>query len=86
MLSSLSLTSISAFAADPVTVNGGKVHLVRWNDANRWLSRFEIACVQRDADKNLSLKNSRLERLILSSEQKDKLVIVPGLPALLNQR
>ncbi|HDT0662163.1 TPA: inverse autotransporter beta domain-containing protein, partial [Enterobacter cloacae subsp. dissolvens] len=40
----------------------------------QWLSHFGTARVQLDADKNFSLKNSRLDMLVPLYEQKDRLV------------
>ncbi|HGM5813806.1 TPA: inverse autotransporter beta domain-containing protein, partial [Serratia marcescens] len=47
-------------------------------EIQQWLNQFGTARVQLDADKQFSLKNSRLELLVPLHEQKDKLVFTQG--------
>ncbi|WP_331398217.1 inverse autotransporter beta domain-containing protein [Enterobacter quasihormaechei] len=47
-------------------------------EIQQWLSRFGMARVQLDADKNFSLKNSQLDLLVPLYEQKDRLLFTQG--------
>ncbi|AIA48123.1 invasin [Serratia sp. FS14] len=47
-------------------------------EIQQWLNQFGTARVQLDADKQFSLKNSRLDLLVPLHEQKDRLVFTQG--------
>ncbi|WP_380182555.1 inverse autotransporter beta domain-containing protein [Kalamiella sp. sgz302252] len=47
-------------------------------EIQQWLGRFGTASVQLDADKNLSLKNSRLDLLLPLSDQQHRLFFTQG--------